>query len=157
MLMAANFRRLEICNEELVLFHKVTRSFDHYRSTYGNQTCQGGYIQWRVHDPLIMWSSNFDFYNTSCRFKTQVSKLSPTSCFHASSPQLFRNITEFETEKYFTDHGTANIIQLFVGRKRHFSGLLFLWTYYSKGEFPRDYLINVTSIKQTLTSGQKFV
>ena len=34
----------------------------------------------KSHDPLITWSSDFDFSYTICRFRTQTPKLSPTSC-----------------------------------------------------------------------------
>ena len=33
------------------------------------------------HDPLITWSSDFDFSCTICRFSTQTPMSSPTSCF----------------------------------------------------------------------------
>ena len=45
--------------------------------------------------------------------------------FSPSSAQLFRNIGEFEAKKYFTDHRTVNIFQLFVAIKGHFSGQFF--------------------------------
>ena len=35
----------------------------------------------KSHDPLIRWSSNFDFSYTICRFKTQTPKSSPLSCY----------------------------------------------------------------------------
>ena len=33
------------------------------------------------HDPLITWSSDFDFSYTICRFRTQMHKSSLISCF----------------------------------------------------------------------------
>ena len=35
----------------------------------------------KSHDPLITWSSDFDFSHTICGFKTKMPKSSPTSCF----------------------------------------------------------------------------
>ena len=64
----------------------------------------------KSHDPLITWSLGFDFL-----------------CSSSPSPlmQLFQNIGEFEAKKYFTDHQTANKIQLYIAKRRNFSGLFF--------------------------------
>ena len=48
-------------------------------------------------------------------------------------------------KKYFTDYQTANTVQLFVAIKGTFFGLFFFWIGCSKGNFPKDYLINVTT------------
>ena len=58
----------------------------------------------------------------------------------ASSPQLFGNIQEFRVKEYFTDHQTANTIQLLVAIKGIFSGLFFFGASCSKGEFPKRML-----------------
>ena len=42
-----------------------------------------------------------------------------------SSAEIFRNIGKFGTKKHFTDHQSANTIQLFVAIKGTFSGLFF--------------------------------
>ena len=34
----------------------------------------------KSHDPLIAWSSDFNFSYTICRFRSQTPKSSPTSC-----------------------------------------------------------------------------
>ena len=65
-----------------------------------------------------------------------------SSC-SCDSDSLIRNIGELGAKHYFTDHGTANTIQLFVPIKRYFSGLFFCRTSRSEGEFPRGYLINI--------------
>ena len=69
---------------------------------------------------------------------------SPSSA-SSSSPQLFRNVGEFVVKKYFTDHWITSTIQLFVGKIGNISGLFFLWTSRSDGEFPRDCLINIAT------------
>ena len=43
--------------------------------------------------------------------------------FSPSSFQPFQNIEKFRAKKYFTDHWTANTIQLFVALKENFSGV----------------------------------
>ena len=63
--------------------------------------------------------------------------------FSPSFPQPFWEIGEFSVKKYFTDHWKANTIQLFVAIKVDFSSPFFFCTHRSKGEFSRDYLINV--------------
>ena len=42
-----------------------------------------------------------------------------------SSAKLFRNIGELGAKENFTDHQTANTVQLFVSIKGNFLGLLF--------------------------------
>ena len=71
-------------------------------------------------------------------------------CIHlfspsSSSPWLLGNIGEFRAKSYFTDHQTANTIQLFVVKKRYFSGQFIFWASCSKGEFFTCCLINVTT------------
>ena len=58
-------------------------------------------------------------------------------CFLPSS-RLFENIGEFGAKKYFTEHRTANAIQLVVAIKENFSGLFFFWVSPKEEEFPRD-------------------
>ena len=58
---------------------------------------------------------------------------------------LFRNTGEFGAKKYFTDHQTANTIQLFVALKWTFSGLFFDWKSRREEQVPRDCLINVVT------------
>ena len=101
----------------------------------------------KPHDPLITWSSGFDFSYTICGFRPQTPKLSPTSCSPSSSslPQLFWNIWEFGAKKYFTDSRTASTIQLFVAIKGNCAALFFFWTSCSEREFPRDYSINLAT------------
>ena len=43
-------------------------------------------------------------------------------CYSSESASLIRNIGEFGARNYFTDHGTANTIHLFVPLKRKFFG-----------------------------------
>ena len=94
---------------------------------------------------------DFDFFYRSCRFRTQTFKLSLTSCSPScasSTPRLFRIIGKLEAKKIieniFQTIKLDNAIQLFVAIKGSFSDLFF-WTSQSKGEFPRNYLINVTT------------
>ena len=61
------------------------------------------------------------------------------------SPPLFRNYRKLGAKKYFTDHWTANTIQLFVAIKGNFLWSIFFWTSRSEGEFSRDHLINVST------------
>ena len=76
-----------------------------------------------------------------------VCQYSPSS----SSPRPFRNIGEFGAKKYYTDHRTANTIQLFVVVKGSFSVPFFFWTSRSEKEFRTYYLINVAiSLNLTL-------
>ena len=63
----------------------------------------------------------------------------------SSSSRLSRNIREFGAKIIFTDPGTANAIELFVDIIGNFSGLFIFWTSHGKGEFSRDYLINVAT------------
>ena len=63
--------------------------------------------------------------------------------FSPSFPQPFWEIGEFSVKKYFTDHWQANTFQLFIAIKVDFSSPFFFCTRRSKGEFSRDYLINV--------------
>ena len=49
---------------------------------------------------------------------------SPSSV-SSSLQQLFPGYREFGAKKYFTDHGTANIVQLFAAVKGNVSRLLF--------------------------------
>ena len=59
--------------------------------------------------------------------------LSPfSSSFPPTFPE-YRNIVGFEVNIYFTDHQTANTIQLFVAIKGSFSGLLFFDEVIAKG------------------------
>ena len=60
-------------------------------------------------------------------------------------PTTFRNNREFGSKIYFTDHGTANTIQLFVAIKGLFSCLFFFWTSRCEGEFPRDLMVTVST------------
>ena len=48
----------------------------------------------KSHDPLIMWSSDFDFSYTIYRFKMQTSKLSPNSCctYEVNAERTITNI-----------------------------------------------------------------
>ena len=73
-------------------------------------------------------------------------------------PNFFRNIKEFGTKRYFTDHQTANTVQLLVAIKGNFSGLFF-WASRSEGYFPRGYLMNVylLAIKTDITKWTKSV
>ena len=94
---------------------------------------------------------DFDFFYRSCRFRTQTFKLSLTSCSPScasSMPRLFRIIGKLEAKKIieniFQTIKLDNAIQLFVAIKGSFSDLFF-WTSQSKGEFPGNYLINVTT------------
>ena len=54
----------------------------------------------------------------------------------SSSQQLFRNIVEFRAKTYFTDHWTANTIQLFVDIKEIFLVYSFSQQVAGKGDFP---------------------
>ena len=60
--------------------------------------------------------------------------------FSLYSAQLFQDIGEFEAKIYFTDHWTANTIQLFVPIKVNFSALFFFWTTSSEGGIPKTLL-----------------
>ena len=59
--------------------------------------------------------------------------LSPFSSSFPSTFPEYRNIVGFEVNIYFTDHQTANTIQLFVAIKGNFSGLLFFDEVIAKG------------------------
>ena len=52
---------------------------------------------------------------------------------------------EIRSKKYFTDLWTTNTIQLFVAIKGTSSGLFFIWTSRSEGEFSRCHLIKVAT------------
>ena len=52
---------------------------------------------------------------------------------------------EIRSKKYFTDLWTTNTIQLFVAIKGTSSGLFFIWTSRSEGEFSRCHLINIAT------------
>ena len=67
---------------------------------------------------------------------------SSSSCDSAS---LIGNIRELRAKNYFTDHRTANTIQLFVSMKSKFSGIFFSRTSRSEVEFPIGYLINIAT------------
>ena len=64
-----------------------------------------------------------------------------------SSSFLYRfpGITGNLEQKYFTDHRTANTIQLFVAIKANFSGVFFFWTSRRERKFPRDFLIKIVT------------
>ena len=49
--------------------------------------------------------------------------------------RVFRNVGASEVKKYFTDHRTANTVQLFVAIKGNFSDLFSFQTSCSKGQF----------------------
>ena len=86
------------------------------------------------------------------------SSSSPSSRFSAS---LIRNIEKFGANNYFTDHRTANTIQLFVSIKMKFFGsILFQKKLQQKGIPQRlldkySHLFICISLKQTLGNGQK--
>ena len=56
-----------------------------------------------------------------------------------------QNIGKFGAEKYFTDHRTANAIQLFSPIKRTFFGVFFFSEQVAAREFPKGYLINIAT------------
>ena len=76
-----------------------------------------------------MWSSDFDFSYTICRFRMQIPNSSPTSCCvyllsitlynclaicFLPSSRFLQNIGEFGPKKYITDHRTADKTQFVV-------------------------------------------
>ena len=67
-----------IYNEEL----PSIKSADHYHKAYAYLTWQSGdlLLPWCRNDPLITWSSDFDFPYTICRFRTQTPNSSSNSC-----------------------------------------------------------------------------
>ena len=72
-----------------------------------------------------------------------------------------RKLKNSEQKKNFTDHQTADTIQIFVAIKGNFSGLIFFWTSCREGKFPKDYLINEATCLftyhwvKTFSTGQK--
>ena len=82
---------------------------------------------------------------------------SPSCHFSAS---VMQNIGKFGAEKYFTDHRTANAIQLFSPIKRTFFGVFFFRASRSEG-VPQglldkySHLFICISLKWILSSGQK--
>ena len=84
------------------------------------------------------------FHQKEClKSITRCNCLSPSV---SSMPRIFQSIGESGAKKYFTDHRTANTVQLFVAIKGNLSGLFFSWTMHTDGEIPRGYLINVATL-----------
>ena len=63
-------------------------------------------------------SFSFAQHHTFLRLR----KTRSSACCPCDSASLIRNIGEFGAKNYFTDHRTANGIQLFVPIKRKFFG-----------------------------------
>ena len=63
----------------------------------------------------INQNQNLDYYLIAFAWKAQRFTNAFFSFF--LSPQLFRNIGEFEARKYFTDHQITNTVQLFAAKK----------------------------------------
>ena len=57
----------------------------------------------------------------------------------------FWGISGNSEQKHFTDHQTTNKSHIYVAIKGNFASLFFSWLSRSKGEFPRDYLINIAT------------
>ena len=93
--------------------------------------------------------SNLCFFQTSIYFCVCVKRKTFCNCLYSSSScdsaSLIGNIRELRAKNYFTDHRTANRIQLFVSMKSKFSGIFFSRTSRSEGEFPIGYLINIVT------------
>ena len=91
------------------------------------------------------------------------SSSSPSSSSSRFPFRLIRNIEEFGEKKYFTDHQTANKVQLFIPMiRKYFVSILFQNKSQRRG-FPQrlldkyNYLLILISLKKTLRSGQKHV
>ena len=80
-----------------------------------------GHIKWLLR--LCVTHKAFNCLRSSC-------------CFSATR---VRNIGKLGAKIYFTDHRTANTIQLFVSMKRNLFGLFFFWTNFSQ-KIPRRLL-----------------
>ena len=94
-----------------------------------------------------------------------VKRLKLCNCLCSSSSRfsanLIQNIEVFGAKKYFTDHSTANTIQLFVPTKRKFSGSILFQDKSQRRGIPQrlldkyGHLFICITLKQTLTSGEK--
>ena len=98
-------------------------------------TCSEEFPSVKSHDPLITWYSDFGFSYAISRFRKQtpnfllrllVKHNALELPFSPSSAELFRGNGEFGAKKYFTDHRTADTIQLFVATEGNFCGLFFV-------------------------------
>ena len=93
-----------------------------------------------------------------------VKRIKLCNCLCSSSSRfsanLIQNIEVFGAKKYFTDHSTANTIQLFVPTKRKFFGSILFQDKSQRRGIPQrlldkyGHLFICISLKQTLTSGE---
>ena len=87
-----------------------------------------------IYQPVIMYHSACVDHDTHLNF------------IFWNPPITFANYRYSHMGKHLStseNSVTSDTIQLLVAIKGNYSGLFFFWTSRSKGEFPRDYLINI--------------
>ena len=118
--------------------------YTNHKSTFQN-LCW--YCEFNVTKNIIFFDFNSRTSSSYCVCLKSITICNFLSSFSSSASlsYFFLTIGEFGTGKYFADHRIANTTQLFFSIKENLSVLFNFWTSCNKGEFSRDYLINVAT------------